>query len=259
MKNKITLAIATFITMFVVSAGIGVISKVSANNTPKPSTSPTLDATVYAQREEAYKQIIAKANQQIELANQQIAFLASQNLSTPTVEPVAESVSTYAVNSDQASLIAQGLSGLVPLSPPELVSFSGTPAYEVKFETGELYIDANTGEVLYNGIPQLISSEQALYIAASYLPNSQPISMETSMFNGLPVYEVEFLDGQSVYVDMTGNIVAVQMAAPTEPIYNSTNQTTHHSSESATVTNTNSSSSSEHESESESESESEND
>ncbi|PKO00352.1 MAG: hypothetical protein CVU42_04045 [Chloroflexi bacterium HGW-Chloroflexi-4] len=249
MKNKMSLAIATFITIFIITAGIGVISKVSANNSPKVNANPTFDTTVYAQREEVYKQIIANANQQIELANQQIATLANQNISTPTIESVAETNSTYEINIEQASAIAQQVAGLVPVSSPELVNFSGSPAYEVKFETGEIYIDAGTGEVLYNSIPQIITNEQALYIAVSYLPFSQPISMYTSSFNGLPVYVVYFEDGQSVYVSMTGNIIAVQMAAPSQPSYNSTSYSSSNSSQNSTVSTSNSSSSTEIESE----------
>ncbi len=34
---------------------------------------------------------------------------------------------------------------------PELVSYQGTPAYEVILNQGTLYVDANTGRILYNG------------------------------------------------------------------------------------------------------------
>jgi len=39
------------------------------------------------------------------------------------------------------------------LATPELVSFQGTVAYEVHLDRGLVYVDATTGNVLYNGVP----------------------------------------------------------------------------------------------------------
>lgn len=220
MKNKLSLIVSIFVTVFVITVGIGVITKVSANNTPQVNTSPTVDATAFAQREQAYQQIIAQANLQIELANQQIAALANQI----TPQTPAEATVTYAVTAEQASTIAQQTVGVAPAELPGLVDFSGTPAYEVVYDSGKVYVDANTGAVLFNGIPKPvknITSEEALYIAVNYLKTSQPVAMGTSIFNGAKVYVVLFSDGQSVYVDLTGNVVAVQMAAPAQPSNNS--------------------------------------
>ena len=99
------------------------------------------------------------------------------------------------------------------------MSFSGSPAYEVIYGNGKVYVDANTGAVLFNGLQTTvtsITSEQALYIAVNYLKTSQPVSLDTSTFNGAKVYVVLFADGQSVYVDMTGKVVAVQMASSSQ-------------------------------------------
>lgn len=246
MKNKLSLAVSIFVTVFVITVGIGVITKVSANNNPQVSSNPTVDATAFAQREQAYQQIIAQANQQIELANQQITTLANEMTPDPVPDPTLEVTSTYLFSAEQASAIAQQIAGVAPKILPELVSFSGTPAYEVIYGNGKVYVDANTGAVLFNGLQKAatnITSEQALYIAVNYLKNSQPVSMETSTFNGAKVFVVLFADGQSVYVDMTGKVVAVQMAAP---VQNSNNTSS-------------SSSTQEHESEQESEHESESD
>ncbi|MBA4385196.1 MAG: hypothetical protein C0410_10715 [Anaerolinea sp.] len=219
MKNKLTLAVSIFVTAFVITAGIGVITKVSANNNPQVNSSPTVDATAFAQREQAYQQIIAQANQQIELANQQIVTLANGVSPQATLDPSPQATATYLFTAEQASAIAQQISGEAPKSLPELVSFSGTPAFEVEFGNGKVYVDANTGAVLFNGLQKAatsITSEQALYIAVNYLTTSQPVAMNTSTFNGAKVYVVLFADGQSVYVDLTGKVVAVQMATPAQ-------------------------------------------
>jgi hypothetical protein len=127
--------------------------------------------------------------------------------------------SAYLFSPEQASAIAQQIAGEPPKSLPELVSFNGTAAYEVEYGNGKVYVDANTGAVLFNGLQSAvtnITSEQALYIAVNYLITSQPVSMNISTFNGAAVYVILFADGQSVYVDMTGKVVAVQMASPSQ-------------------------------------------
>jgi hypothetical protein len=224
MKNKIALAISIFVSVFIITIGIGVITKVSADNNPQVDLSQTVDATAIAQREQEYQEIIAQANQQIELANQQIATLANEITSQSSVESTFEATSTYLFSPEQASAIAQQIAGVPPKNMPELVSFSGIPAYEVIYGNGKVYVDANTGAVLFNGLQKAmtnITSEQALYIAVNYLKTSQPVSMNTSTFNGTQVYVVLFADGQSVYVDLTGKVVAVQMASPAQAQSNS--------------------------------------
>jgi uncharacterized membrane protein YkoI len=231
MKNKLSLMISVFVTVFILTVGIGVITKVSANNSSQTNSSPTVDAAAFAQREQAYQKIIADANQQIQLANQQITTLANQI----TPQTPVQSSQTYAVTPDQASSIAQQTTGSAPLSAPSLVDFSGTPAYEVVYTAGNIYIDATTGAILFNGLPKpatYITSEQALNVATNYLTTSQPVAMGTSSFNGERVYVVLFADGQTVFVDRTGKVVAVQMAAPSQPSNNSDTNNESESSES---------------------------
>ncbi len=231
MKNKSLIAVSAFITVFVITIGIGVITKVSAKNI-QTNSSPTVDASVFAQREQEYQQIISQANLQLEQANQQISTLTGQTLPAPT----AQATSEYLFNVEHAASIAAQVAGTAPSNLPELVNFSGTPAYEVVFPNGNIYIDANTGNVLFNGLQVTvanISSEKALYIAMNYLPNSQPVNMDVSTFNGARVYVITFSDGQSVYVDMTGTVVAVQMASPSQsqPTNNSGSDDHHESPE----------------------------
>ena len=68
---------------------------------------------------------------------------------TMTVAPA------YAVSAEQAqSLALNSAPGAAVQTAPRLVSFQGTAAYEVVLDRGPVYIDANSGSVLYNGAAQ---------------------------------------------------------------------------------------------------------
>jgi hypothetical protein len=59
---------------------------------------------------------------------------------------------TYAVSPDQAvSAALASTPGASLVQQPRLVSFNGTIAYEVPLDRGNVYIDATSGQVLYNG------------------------------------------------------------------------------------------------------------
>ncbi|MEO8288377.1 MAG: hypothetical protein ABI670_18285 [Chloroflexota bacterium] len=60
--------------------------------------------------------------------------------------------SDYSVSSDAAAGIAlNSAPGSSLVGQPRLVNFSGTTAYEVQLDTGMVYVDAGSGQVLYNG------------------------------------------------------------------------------------------------------------
>ena len=57
-----------------------------------------------------------------------------------------------AVSPERAATIAlNAAAGTTLTRPPELVNFQGTIAYEVVLDRGMVYVDANTGQVIYNG------------------------------------------------------------------------------------------------------------
>jgi uncharacterized membrane protein YkoI len=59
----------------------------------------------------------------------------------------------YPVSADQASAIALGIvEGTSLLQQPRLVDFQGKAAYEVQLSRGMVYVDASTGQVLYDGV-----------------------------------------------------------------------------------------------------------
>lgn len=58
----------------------------------------------------------------------------------------------YPVSADQAAGIALGSAvGASLLQQPRLVNFQGVAAYEVQLDRGVVYVDASSGQVLYNG------------------------------------------------------------------------------------------------------------
>jgi hypothetical protein len=67
--------------------------------------------------------------------------------------PQAQSASARnALSPELASTIAlNGAAGATLTRPPELVNFQGTIAYEVVLDRGLVYVDANTGQVIYDG------------------------------------------------------------------------------------------------------------
>jgi uncharacterized membrane protein YkoI len=208
MKNKLSLIIAALLTTALITMGIGVIRNVNARNV-QPTSVPTATQIPVNEREQAYQQMIADANAKIALANQQIEQLLS---STPT--QVVETTSPYLFTSEQASALAANIAGVQPKSLPELVNFNGTTAYEVIYGNGKVYIDANNGKVLLNGLqtkPTQITADQAVNIAASYLNRTDVISINVGPMDGTNVYIVQFSDGTLVYVNIYGKIVAIQL------------------------------------------------
>jgi uncharacterized membrane protein YkoI len=209
MKNKNTLVIAAFLTVFLITIGIGVVTNVSAKN-KQIVTAPTADITAFLEREAAYQQKINEANQQIAIANEQITTL----LNAATQTPVATTASPYLFSAEQASALAKLVAGVLPQTAPELVNYNDNPTYEVVYSNGKVYIDANTGRIVFNGLQKqaaYITSDQALKIAKTYLGSDQVTKIDFGVFNGLKVYVVSFANGQSVYINLFGKIVAVQM------------------------------------------------
>jgi hypothetical protein len=76
----------------------------------------------------------------------------------PTVPPPPPAPA-YAVSPDMALTIATNVAPGAKLTrQPELVNFQGIVAYEVLFDRGAVYVDANSGQVLYNGAAASVSS-----------------------------------------------------------------------------------------------------
>jgi uncharacterized membrane protein YkoI len=68
-------------------------------------------------------------------------------------QPQAPAAPAYPVSADDAGAIALAAEpGTQLTAKPELVDFQGTVAYEVVLDAGKVYVDANTGQILYDGV-----------------------------------------------------------------------------------------------------------
>jgi uncharacterized membrane protein YkoI len=212
MKNKVLIFSSVALLVFLLVLGTSIVISSSLKSVAAVQSTP--DTQVFVQREQQYQQLINEANQKIALANQQLTELANSQV---TVEPTTQ---PYLFSSEQAAKIAENLAQEPAVGLPELVAFSGTPAYEVLFDTnnitGKVYVDANNGAVLYNGLARTtasyITTDQAVQIATNYLGGGTVTAVNFSDFNGETVYVVSFSNGQNVFVSLTGEVKAIQMA-----------------------------------------------
>ncbi len=74
----------------------------------------------------------------------------------PANAPAADAASQAAFSPDVAAQIAMNAApGTQLTKTPELVSFNGTVAYEVVLNQGTVYVDASSGKILSNSVPQV--------------------------------------------------------------------------------------------------------
>lgn len=153
-------------------ASVSATSAPIVNAVEQPTSAPAGASTdsASAAREAQYQALIEEANRRIEAANRQLAQMEQQlaaaqaapaetgNLTaaaqaqTAPAAPASNSAPGVAISAQRALEIAQASTpGAVAQRLPELVNFQGAIAYEVAFNTGMVYVDANTGAVLYNG------------------------------------------------------------------------------------------------------------
>jgi uncharacterized membrane protein YkoI len=172
MSQRTALFVATGLTVFVLIMMVGVVGqlflKSNVDALAVQPAAPTQVAAVIgetqavngptdaqiAQRDAAFQQLIQQANQRLAQANQKEQELAKQLEEQKQAAPAPAPMSLqpkYTVTPDQAASIAQEAEkGAVLLKQPELVSYQGTVAYEVTLDRGMVYVDANTGKVLYD-------------------------------------------------------------------------------------------------------------
>ncbi len=174
MSQRTALLAATALTVFVMILMVGVVWQVfqkSNVNTlglqlaapaqtseiagePQAVSGPTQEQI--AQREAAFQQLIQQANQKLAQSYQQQQDLSKQlqaekqKQAPPKVASASQPIK-YKVSAEQATSIALAAEkGAVLTKPAELVSYLGAAAYEVTLDRGVVYVDANSGEVLYD-------------------------------------------------------------------------------------------------------------
>jgi uncharacterized membrane protein YkoI len=145
------------------AARAGIPASPPVEATPTPAADPQLEALL-REREQAYRQLIAEANARLEQAYQQLQELSAQRAAASSEASQASGAPAEpqaSISPARAIWIAMNAApGSALMKEPELVLFQGALAYEVVLDQGTLYIDANTGQILYNGIPPVIQVVQ---------------------------------------------------------------------------------------------------
>jgi hypothetical protein len=136
-------------------------------------------------------------------------------ISTPVPQNTPIPTAITAIDEATAILTAQADAGIATLTSPkaDLVDLNGKTAYEVLFDFGKVYIDANTGLVLGNSI--VVTPEIAGSVAANYLKLNQYNKVAQVTYKGENVYKVSFLQGVNIYVNMKGVVLAWEYAPST--------------------------------------------
>ena len=223
MNQRTPLLIAAALTVFVLVVVAGLATRLTQPTALAPTSTtatldvaPALDPSVEAlvrEREAAYQQALAEANTRLEAANAQIAIANGQ------VATAQQAAPTYAFTPDQAQASALAAApGSRVTAMPELVSYEGTPAYEVRLDRGLIYVDAQSGAVLYNNaVPAAaqsgaVSQEQAIQAAIAYHNGGEVLAVHLDDEAGAQVYEVKFSDGSTIYIDAgNGQVVYAQI------------------------------------------------
>lgn len=220
MSQRVALFLSAIITVCIL-ASVGITSlgfqAVAAINAPEASAS---DSVAVAEAAVADAAPASVATEPMALAT------ATTVADIPTATAAPEPTAAYKVSPDQAAAIALNTApGAVISGSAELVSFQGAIAYEVTLNTGKIYVDANSGQVLYNSVAAAapagpVDENQAVQIASAYMKDNGSAAEAVGIrfgrsrkFPGMQLFEVTFADETRVYVNAdTGEIV--QAIAP---------------------------------------------
>ncbi len=224
MKQNTTLLLSLGITVFILVVIAGVMNpQIVLGKSNAADQQAVVDQQVQqalAEREAAYNQLLSEANQRLEEANQQIETMSQQVQQVQAApeqqaQPVGPQYIPVEAAQQAALAVAQDAS---LVKAPELVDFEGKVAYEVGFDKGNVYVDADSGEVLMNGTapqqPHEITQEEAVKIAQDYMGLTDIYLVDMVTINGQQLWRVIFNAGHFVYMDTTGQITIVQMYNP---------------------------------------------
>ena len=212
MNKRVVLFSSIFLSVLLLVVIGGVVKTVTARQS-QAAISPDIQAQIDA-RESEYAAQIEAANQQIRLLSEQVQGQ----------QPVKESSKISPENAATIAMQTAG-EGESLLQLPELVSYEGKTAYEVQLTDGVLFIDSISGEILFNGVPERITPEQAAEIAGVYLGGMDPryATVKIAVSNGSEVFQVSFND-YLVFVDKFGNVVQAQVLQYANASTNSSGQ-----------------------------------
>lgn len=168
----------------------------------------------------AYEVVLNRGKVYVDANSGALLYNGAQVL-LPTVTPTP----AYALTTAQAAAVAlKAAPGTALMRTPELVDFQGKVAYEVVLSRGKVYVEPNSGDVLYNGattamadspVNRPVNEDEAVQIATAYLQNngntSEAVGTRFGRAQGMRLFEITFADATRVYVNArTGEIVAVE-------------------------------------------------
>jgi len=193
MKKGILLLLSISLTVFVLSAIVLTISTVSG-----------LDLLHSSQTE----------NSPAVMIDPTPASVTSADLSSGNLNMAAPVLPQTLIDEKTAIGIAQSNSGVAVLSSnkADLVDLNGKVAYEVIFNLGKIYVDANSGTVLGNTIQ--ITPEIALQEASRVLQLNQVIRVDLGAYQSQNYYIVQFRGGINAYVSMKGVVTFISNSQP---------------------------------------------
>ena len=197
-KNAILISAVSVALILLISFGITSVLAINNN-----STQIDVDlANKIAERETKYRVLIEEANLRIQALNAQVQGATPVSQTQPML--TADGVLTIAY---QVAGSDQVLSGV-----PQLVSFQGTPAFEIPFINGLMYIDANSGAILSNNVRAQINEQQAIQISADYLgvTNTSNFVVNRLSVDGTDVFKV-YINNYVLVVDKYGTITKFQV------------------------------------------------
>ncbi len=164
--------------------------------------------------------VLNAVSTQSDFSIQQAALLGNPGQSAAADQTPID-VAALPVSKEKAIQIAQSAApdGSTASGSADLVNFQGSVAYEIAFGSGNIYVDANSGALLYNAIatPTVagITPEQAAFIAANYLRRTDVVSVSPLRVEGMDVYRVDFTIGDVVLISQQGQILLVHLAPGT--------------------------------------------
>ncbi|HEU5102608.1 MAG TPA: PepSY domain-containing protein [Roseiflexaceae bacterium] len=175
MSQRLALTIAAAISAFLITLAGGVAAYMAVRSAP---TTGSPEAVVGASAPEPWLDPNAEgtpvtqqdANQLNQAYEQQQLLVDNlrqmrQQPPAPVAQPGQAAIESqlsapgYAVSPESAIAIALGgAPGAALNRAPELVRFQGVAAYEVLLDRGAVYVDANSGQILYDGATGAVAS-----------------------------------------------------------------------------------------------------
>jgi len=200
MTTKKAILISAVSVALILLISFGITSALAINRDRKQIEAEL--ASRIAEREVAYRALIEEANLRIQALNAQVQGVtpASQTQSMLTADGVL-SIAYQVAGSEQ-----------VLFGVPQLVSFQGTPAFEIPFINGLMYIDAISGTILSNNVRTQINEQQAIQIAADYLGviNTSNFVVKRIVIDGTEAFKV-YVNNYVLVVDKYGTITTFQV------------------------------------------------